>query len=639
MQDQAITLEDIKILGILAQAIVPADGRDDGVAAMHPGAVLAEKMRRGNSSELYVDGMAHVRRLCRERFAGNIASLDENAWAGLLEALRVQCPLFFRQLRADVCAMYLGDAGTWQRIGFPGPSSAGGGHPDFDQQPQSHRDTSQADIGVMIEPSVQAFLASHPKMLIGGQWRDSSDGRRIDAIDPATGQVISSLPAGTVQDARDAIESARRAFRGPWRRMTPYDRGRMLYRLAGIIEHHADELAQLITLDNGKPLWEAKKEVATAVSWTEYYAGWTTKLTGESIPLSLPGQYLNYTVREPLGVVAGITPPNYPLTMPLYKAIPALATGNTLVLKPSEDASLVALRLGQLMLDANFPEGVVNIVTGMGEIVGAELAHHDGVDKITFTGSTEVGRALVRASAGNLKRVSLELGGKSPNIVFADADMEQALRGVFMGIFFCQGEICSAGSRLFLEDSIYEEFVARLGTMAQAVKLGHGLDPETKMGPLVSREQQQRVLDYIRIGKAENAEAISGGCAPEGALKNGCFVEPTVFAKVSNTMRIAQEEIFGPVVCAIPFRDLPDAIAKGNDSSFGLAAGVWTRDIRKAHQVAAALEAGTVWVNCYNAFDNASPWGGFKASGWGREKGPYGLDLFTQVKSVVINYT
>ncbi len=639
MQDHAVTLEDIEILGILAQAIVPADSRDEGVAALHPGAGLAEKMRRGNTSELYVDGMAHVRRLCQERFDCQVASLDGNGLTGLLEALREQCPLFFRQLRADVCAMYLADAGTWQRIGFPGPSSAGGGYPDFDQQPQSSMDSLYGDIGAMILPSVQAFLASQPKMLIGGQWRDSGDGRRIDAIDPATGQVISSIPAGTVQDARDAVESARRAFYGPWRRITPYDRGRMLYRLAGIIEHHADELAQLVTLDNGKPLWEAKKEVATAVSWTEYYAGWTTKLTGESIPMSLPGQFLNYTVREPLGVVAGITPPNYPLTMPLYKAIPALATGNTLVLKPSEDASLVALRLGQLTQEASIPEGVVNIVTGMGEIVGAELAQHDGVDKITFTGSTEVGRALVRASAGNLKRVSLELGGKSPNIVFADADMEQALRGVFMGIFFCQGEICSAGSRLFLEDSIYEEFVAKLGTMARAVKLGHGLDPETKMGPLVSRAQQHRVLDYIRIGKAENAEAISGGCAPDGTLKNGCFVEPTVFANVSNTMRIAQEEIFGPVVCAIPFCDLPEAIAKGNASNFGLAAGVWTRDIRKAHQVAAGIEAGTVWVNCYNAFDNASPWGGYKTSGWGREKGPYGLDLFTQVKNVVINYT
>ena len=432
--------------------------------------------------------------------------------------------------------------------------------------------------------------------------------------------------------------AARRAFPA-WKKVTPYDRGRLLQKAASLMEKHGEELAQLITIENGKPIAEAKREVSTAVSWTEYYAGWTTKLLGDTIPLSLPGQFLNYTTREPLGVVAGITPPNYPLTMPLYKAVPALATGNTIIIKPSEDTSLVALRLGELLCDAGLPDGVFNIVTGLGETAGATLAHHDDVDKITFTGSTEVGRLLVRASAGNLKKVSLELGGKSPNIVFADADLEAALKGVFMGIFFCQGEICSAGSRLFVERGIYDEFVERLADMARSVKLGHGLDATTKMGPLVSKDQQRRVLDYVRIGREENATAVAGGNAPLGELQTGFFVEPTVFAGVDNRMRIAREEIFGPVVCAIPFDDLPDAIAKGNDSPFGLAAGVWTRDIRKAHQAAAALDAGTVWVNCYNAFDNASPWGGFKQSGWGREKGPYGLDLFTQIKSVIINFT
>jgi acyl-CoA reductase-like NAD-dependent aldehyde dehydrogenase len=308
-------------------------------------------------------------------------------------------------------------------------------------------------------------------------------------------------------------------------------------------------------------------------------------------------------------------------------------------MKPSEDTSLVAIRLGEIFAQAELPEGVFNIVTGLGETVGAALANHDDVDKITFTGSTEVGRSLVRASAGNLKKVSLELGGKSPNIVFADADLEAAIKGVFMGIFFCQGEICSAGSRLFLENSIYDEFVSQLAQMAQSVKLGHGLHAETKMGPLVSRAQQERVLDYIRIGAEESAIPVAGGNAPGGDLNNGYFVQPTVFSGVDNSMRIAQEEIFGPVVCALPFEDLPDAVAKGNDSPFGLAAGVWTRDIRKGHQAADALDAGTVWVNCFNAFDNASPWGGFKQSGWGREKGPYGLDLFTQIKSVIVNYT
>ncbi|MDB6036377.1 MAG: aldehyde dehydrogenase family protein [Verrucomicrobiales bacterium] len=487
-------------------------------------------------------------------------------------------------------------------------------------------------------PATRSFLAKPAKMLIGGQWRAAAAGETLPSIDPATGEVIADFPAGSATDADEAVRAARQAFPA-WKRITPYDRGRLLQKVAALIEKHGDELAELITLENGKPLWEAKKEVGTAVSWTEYYAGWTTKLTGETIPLSLPGQFLNYTTREPLGVVAGITPPNYPLTMPLYKAMPALATGNAVIIKPSEDTSLVALRLGELIAEAGLPDGVFNVLTGLGEAVGAALANHNDVDKITFTGSTEVGRALVRASAGNLKKVSLELGGKSPNIVFADADLEAALKGVFMGIFFCQGEICSAGSRLFVERGIYDDFVAGLADMARSVKLGHGLDPSTKMGPLVSQAQQQRVLGYVGIGTDEKANLLAGGKAPGGSLAKGFFVEPTVFSGVTNQMRIAQEEIFGPVVCAIPFDDLSDAVAKGNDSPFGLAAGIWTRDIRKAHQAAAALEAGTVWVNCYNAFDNASPWGGFKQSGWGREKGPYGLDLFTQVKSVIINFS
>ena len=489
-----------------------------------------------------------------------------------------------------------------------------------------------------ILPATRAFLKKPVRMLIGGRWREASTGETLPSIDPATGNVLAHFPSGSVADADEAVRAARQAFPA-WKKVSPYDRGRLLQRAAALIEQHGDELAELITLENGKPLWEAKKEVGTAVSWTEYYAGWTTKLLGDTIPLSLPGQFLNYTTREPLGVVVGITPPNYPLTMPLYKAAPALATGNTIIVKPSEDTSLVALRLGEIFMEAGFPDGVFNVVTGLGETVGAAFANHADVDKITFTGSTEVGRDLVRASAGNLKKVSLELGGKSPNIVFADADLESALKGVFMGIFFCQGEICSAGSRLFVEREIYDEFVARLSDMARSVKLGHGLDPQTKMGPLVSKGQQQRVLGYIEIGSRENASVLSGGRAPGGALADGFFVEPTVFTSVNNEMRIAREEIFGPVVCAIPFADLPDAIAKGNDSPFGLAAGVWTRDIRKGHQAAAALDAGTVWVNCYNAFDNASPWGGFKQSGWGREKGPYGLDLFTQTKSVIINYS
>jgi acyl-CoA reductase-like NAD-dependent aldehyde dehydrogenase len=487
-------------------------------------------------------------------------------------------------------------------------------------------------------PEVEQFLARPAKMLIGGDWRDATDGATLESFNPATGQAIGRFPNASAADADAAVAAARQSFEGPGRKITPYQRGRMLSKTASLIEQHGDELAQLITLENGKPLWEAKKEVATAVSWTEYYAGWPTKLLGETIPTSLPGEFLNYTVREPLGVVAGITPPNYPLTMPLYKAAPALATGNAIILKPSEDTTLVAIRLAEIFLEAGLPEGAFNVVTGLGEIAGAALAEHDGVDKITFTGSTEVGRQLVRASAGNLKKVSLELGGKSPNIVLADADLEAAIRGVFFGIFFCQGEICSAGSRLFIQRPIFDDFVGRLTEMAKGVKLGPGLDSDSTMGPLVSREQQARVLKYIGVGKEDGAAICSGGRAPGGALSGGYFVEPTVLTGVTNQMRVAREEIFGPVACAMPFDDLPDAVLQGNDSPYGLAAGVWTTDVRKAHQAAAALDVGTVWVNCYNAFDNASPWGGNKMSGWGREKGQYGLDLFTKIKSVLVNY-
>jgi aldehyde dehydrogenase (NAD+)/phenylacetaldehyde dehydrogenase len=636
MTETHLTLDDIVALAALANGIIPADARDAGAAAVQAGAGIAERARHGASGALYVEGLSAAAVVAQEKFGRVVGSLAPAEIADLLHALAESSPAFFRQLRADTCALYLSDAGVWQRIGFPGPSAAGGGYPDFDQ-PQTQRIPTMTTPTPL--PAVQAFLAKPAKMLIGSQWLGAASGETIDSLDPATGKVIGKFPTGSAADADLAVRAARRAFHGAWRKITPYERGRLLFKAAALIEQNAEELAQLITLENGKPLWEARKEVGTAVSWTEYYAGWTTKLLGETIPVSLPGQFLNYTTREPLGVVAGITPPNYPLTMPLYKAVPALATGNTVIIKPSEDTSLVALRLGELFLAAGLPEGVFNVVTGYGETAGAALANHDDVDKITFTGSTDVGRLLLKAAAGNLKKVSLELGGKSPNIVFADADLEAALKGVFMGIFFCQGEICSAGSRVFVEDSIYEEFTAQLAAMAKAVKLGHGLDPETKMGPLVSRGQQERVLDYIRIGTEEKARVLSGGGAPNGELAGGFFVEPTLFTGVNNDMRIAREEIFGPVVCALPFKDLPDAIAQGNDSPFGLAAGVWTRDIRKAHQVAAALEAGTVWVNCYNAFDNASPWGGFKQSGWGREKGPYGLDLFTQIKSVIINYT
>jgi acyl-CoA reductase-like NAD-dependent aldehyde dehydrogenase len=490
-----------------------------------------------------------------------------------------------------------------------------------------------------LTPAVADFLKKPKKLLINNQWVEAATGQSLETPDPATNKTISTFAAGDSRDVDAAVAAAKKAFNGPWKKLTPVERGRMLQKVAALIEKNGDELATLITLDNGKPLAEAKREVMTAVTWTDYYAGWTTKLTGETIPVSLPGNFLNYTVREPIGVVAGITPPNYPLTMPLYKIAPALATGNVIIIKPAEQTSLVALRLGELFLEAGVPEGVMQIITGLGETAGAALAAHPGVNKITFTGSTEVGRLILKAAAGNLKKVSLELGGKSPNIIFADADIDAALRGAFMGIFFCQGEICSAGSRLFVEESIYETFLGKLADMTRGVKLGHGLDPETKMGPLVSQDQKDRVMFAINAGLREGAQAIVGGKSGGGDLAPGCFVEPTIFTHVANHSTLATTDIFGPVLCALPFKDLPDAITQGNDTPYGLAAGVWTRDLRKAHQAAAQLQAGTVWVNCYNAFDNASPWGGFKHSGWGREKGPYGLDLFTEIKSVVINYT
>jgi acyl-CoA reductase-like NAD-dependent aldehyde dehydrogenase len=634
-----LTPENIATLAALANGIISSDDRDCGAAEVDAARRLGERLQTGSTASLYSQGISCADELARQKFGTRVEHLSPKQMHELLARIQEQMPAFFKQLRMDVSALYLSDTSVWQRIGFPGPSALSGGYDDFDQ-PQRTKITQLKEDPIMstrVDPSVQAFLDKPAKMLIGGEWRESA--AWIDSIDPARGKAIGKFPAGTEADADLAVKAARKAFNGPWRKTTPYERSRLLQKAASLMEKHGEALAQLITLENGKPLWEAKREAAVAVSWTEYYAGWATKLMGETIPVSMPGQFLNYTVREPLGVVGGITPPNYPLTMPLYKAAPALATGNTIIIKPSEDTSLIAIRLAEIFLEAGFPEGVFNVVTGYGETAGAALANHPDVDKITFTGSTDVGRILVKASAGNLKRVSLELGGKSPNIVFADADLEAALKGVFMGIFFCQGEICSAGSRVFVEQPIYDEFVGRLAEMAKSIRLGHGLDPETKMGPLVSREQQTRVLDYIRIGNEEKARPMAGGRSPDGPLAGGFFVEPTVFADVDNGMRIAREEIFGPVACVLPFKDFPEAIQKGNDTSFGLAAGVWTRDLRKAHQAAAALEAGTVWVNCYNAFDNASPWGGMKQSGWGREKGSYGLDLFTQIKSVIINYT
>jgi phenylacetaldehyde dehydrogenase len=477
------------------------------------------------------------------------------------------------------------------------------------------------------------------RMLIGGKWVEAASGETFTTYDPATEQPLAEVPAGDKEDVDRAARAARSAFEtGPWRRMTASERGRALWKLADLIEKHAEEFAQLETLDNGKPLTVARAaDVPLVVDHFRYYAGWATKIEGETIPVSIPGQRIfNYTLREPVGVVGQIIPWNFPLLMAAWKLGAALACGNTVVLKPAEQTPLSALRLGELVEEAGIPPGVVNIVTGYGETAGAAIAAHPDLDKVAFTGSTEVGRLIMRAAAGNLKRVSLELGGKSPNIVFADADLEQAAVGAASAIYFNHGQCCCAGSRLFIEQKAYDEIMPRLVEFSEKVKLGPGMDAATEMGPLVSSEQYERVTGYLAAGKEQGAKVAAGGARPT-SLSKGYFVSPTVFTDVRPDMKITREEIFGPVVCAIPFKDPEEVAAAGNDTTYGLAAAVWTRDIEKAHRLAEILKAGTVWINCYNMFDAASPFGGYKQSGFGREMGKAALELYTQIKSVWVN--
>jgi aldehyde dehydrogenase (NAD+) len=486
----------------------------------------------------------------------------------------------------------------------------------------------------VLPEEVQNFLrVGSRKMLIGGQWVDSASGKTFVTINPATAEPLATVAEGDAEDIDRAVQAARKAFDdGPWPHEKPAQRTKVLLAIADLIDRHRDELACLETLDNGKPIIDSRNaDIPRAADAFRYYAGWPTKIFGETNP-SDPS-FFNYTLREPVGVCGQIIPWNFPLLMAAWKLGPALACGNTAVLKPAEQTPLTALRLGELLLEAGLPEGVVNIVPGYGPTAGAALVGHPQVDKVAFTGSTEVGREILRASAGNLKRVSLELGGKSPNIVFVDADQQAATAGAFRGIFYNQGQVCCAGSRLFIEQEIYDEFVGTLSASAAAVKQGSGLDPQSRIGPLVSQEQIERVLGYVDAGKKEGAQVKTGG-ERNRELGKGYFVKPTVFTNVTNTMRIAQEEIFGPVVCAIPFKDEEDAVHQANQTIYGLSAGVWTRDVSKAHRIARALRAGTVWVNCYNQLDPISSFGGYKQSGFGRELGLHSLDLYTQIKSV-----
>jgi phenylacetaldehyde dehydrogenase len=483
---------------------------------------------------------------------------------------------------------------------------------------------------------VEEFIRKPRQMFINNQFVNSASGKTFPTYNPATGEVLAQVAEGDREDVDRAVKAARKAFENAaWSDMPASQRGRLIWKLADLIETRTEEFAQLESLDNGKPLAVARvADVPLAVDLFRYMAGWATKIEGNTIPISAGTkrtQYLAYTRREPVGVVAQIIPWNFPLLMAAWKLGPALATGCTVVLKPAEQTPLSALMLAELVAEAGFPEGVVNVVPGYGETAGAALAAHPDVDKVAFTGSTEVGKLILQAAAGNLKKVSLELGGKSPNIVFDDADIRSTILGAASAIFFNHGQCCCAGSRLYVEKEMFDQVVDGVAEQAKKIKVGPGFEPDTSMGPLVSAEQLNRVCSYLEAGFSEGAEAVVGGKKKEGA---GYFVEPTVMVKTNPNMKIVREEIFGPVVVASPFSDLDQLVAEANNSEYGLAAGVWTKDISKAHRVAHKLRAGTVWINCYNVFDAALPFGGYKQSGWGREMGHEVLEMYTEVKAI-----
>jgi aldehyde dehydrogenase (NAD+) len=485
-----------------------------------------------------------------------------------------------------------------------------------------------------LNEKVEKFLSGKKKLYINGEFVESKSQKTFDTYNPATGEVLASVYEADAEDIDLAVKAARNAFdQGPWSKMSASNRSRLMYKLADLMEENSEELAQLETLDNGKPIRETSNaDIPLAVEHMRYYAGWSTKIVGQTIPVN--GPFLNYTRHEAVGVVGQIIPWNFPLLMAMWKLGAALATGCTVVLKPAEQTPLSALYLAELIEEAGFPAGVVNIVPGFGETAGQPLVDHPLVDKIAFTGSTEVGKLIMSSASKTLKRVTLELGGKSPNIILPDADLSKAIPGALNGVMFNQGQVCCAGSRVFIQKKQFDNVVADMASHAKKIKQGAGIHADTEIGPLVSSEQQNRVLGFIEKGISEGAQLVAGGDKPQ---EQGYFVSPTIFADVRDEMTIAKEEIFGPVISAMPYDDLDELIDRANNSEYGLAAGVWTRDVAKSHYIANKLRAGTVWVNCYNAFDAASPFGGYKQSGMGREMGSYALDNYTEVKSVWIS--
>ena len=471
---------------------------------------------------------------------------------------------------------------------------------------------------------------------INNEFRGSSNGKTMDVVNPATEEIIAQVPASTKEDVDAAVQAARAAFEGPWSAMSARERGRLVYKLGERLMERADEVARLETLHNGKPIFESRQiEIPASVDCLQYFAGWADKVHGETLPVK--GNYFTYTLREPLGVCAAIVPWNFPLMLAIWKVAPALAMGNTMVLKPASQTPLTALAFADIAREVGLPPGVLNVITGSGGSVGQALVDHPGIDKIAFTGDTSTGKGIMKSAADTLKKITLELGGKSANIVLADADVDAAVRGATVGIFYGKGEVCAAGSRLLVDKSLKNEFIDKLAARTKKMVAGDPLDPKTRLGAIASKGQLERVLKYVGIAQKEGGTLVAGGQRADIGTGKGYFMQPTVFADVTSSMTIAREEIFGPVLAAIEFADVDEAIATANASEYGLAAAVWTKDVKKAHYVARKLQAGTVWINTYNIYDTAAPFGGYKQSGFGREMSMHALEHYTQVKSVWVD--